>query len=176
MNTSTTMAIGTNNEEDNQLAQKIARIFDETRSSNATHIRKLKDLSALRSSLSSSSPARFLSAFSKTLTPLFNFPRRVASSERIVRFVAAFAVTPDSKNASVSDSFLEDFLRFLLGAAAAANKTARFRACQIISEVINMDSVQLIYVLSPRNMIKVRILNAQDHLQPLFIFSPFKIE
>ncbi|KAF7129005.1 hypothetical protein RHSIM_Rhsim10G0178300 [Rhododendron simsii] len=130
------MAIGTNSEEDNLLAQKIARVFDETRSSNATHIRKLKDLSALRSSLSSSSPARFLSAFSKTLTPLFDFPRRVASAERIVRFVAAFAVTPDSKNASVSDSFLEDFLRFLLGAAAAANKTARFRACQIISEII----------------------------------------
>ncbi|XP_058187626.1 uncharacterized protein LOC131304416 [Rhododendron vialii] len=130
------MAIGTNNEEDNRLAQKIARVFDETRSSNATHIRKLKDLSALRSSLSSSSPARFLSAFSKTLTPIFDFPRRVASAERIVRFVASFAVTPDSKNASLSDSFLEDFLRFLLGATAAANKTARFRACQIISEII----------------------------------------
>lgn len=127
------MAIGpNNNDEHNQLSQKIARVFDEARSSNATHIRKLKDLSALRSLFSSS----FLPAFSETLTPLFEFPRRVASAERVVRFVAAFAVVPDSKNARVSDDFLEGFLRFLLCAAAAANKTARFRACQIVSEVV----------------------------------------
>ena len=126
------MAIDAENEEEKRLMQNIARVLDEARASNATHIRKLKDLSALRSS----SPIRFLPAFSKTLTPLFNFSRRTASTERTVRFAAVFAATPDAKNASVSDSFLEAFLRFLLVAASAANKTARFRACQIISEVL----------------------------------------
>ncbi|XP_057492264.1 uncharacterized protein LOC130777854 isoform X2 [Actinidia eriantha] len=126
------MAINTEHEEEKQLMQKIARVLDESRASNATHIRKLKDLSALRSS----SPVRFFSAFSKTLTPLFKLSRRTASAERTVRFAAVFAATPAAKNASVSDSFLAAFLRFLLVAAAAANKTARFRACQIISEII----------------------------------------
>ncbi|PSS26776.1 Condensin complex subunit 3 like [Actinidia chinensis var. chinensis] len=126
------MAIDTENEKEKRLMQKIARVLDEARASNATHIRKLKDLSALRSS----SPIRFFPAFSKTLTPLFNFSRRTASTERTVRFAAVFAATPDAKNASVSDTFLEAFLRFLLVAASAANKTARFRACQIISEII----------------------------------------
>ncbi|CAI9763484.1 unnamed protein product [Fraxinus pennsylvanica] len=114
------------------LAQKIARVLDDIRSSNATHIRKLKDLSALRAS----SPVQFFEAFSKAIIPLFNFQRRTASAERIVKFVSLFAFTPDAKNISSSDGFLENFLRFLLLAAEAANKTARFRACQIISEII----------------------------------------
>ena len=115
-------------EEEKQLKQKIAKILEETRTSYATHNRKLKELSALRSR--SSSPLQFFSAFSKTLTPLFTLQRRVASTERVVRFVSIFA------SASVdSDAFLEEFLRFLLVAAAAANKTARFRACQMVSEV-----------------------------------------
>ncbi|KAA8547692.1 hypothetical protein F0562_004121 [Nyssa sinensis] len=112
--------------------QKIARILDEARASHATHIRKLKDLSTLRTS----SPDRFFSAFSKAIVPLFNFQRRTASAERLVRFVAIFASSLDSNNASLCDSFLEEFLQFLLVASAAANKTARFRACQIISEII----------------------------------------
>ncbi|XP_050270046.1 uncharacterized protein LOC126714094 isoform X1 [Quercus robur] len=116
-------------EEEKQLKQKIAKILEETRTSYATHNRKLKELSALRSR--SSSPLQFFSAFSKTLTPLFTLQRRVASTERVVRFVSIFA------SASVdSDAFLEEFLRFLLVAAAAANKTARFRACQMVSEII----------------------------------------
>ncbi|KAL2504459.1 ARM repeat superfamily protein [Abeliophyllum distichum] len=114
------------------LAQKIARVLDDVRSSNATHIRKLKDLSTLRAS----SPVQFFTAFSKALVPLFNFQRRTASAERMVKFVSLFAFTPDAKNGSNSDEFLENFLRFLLLAAEAANKTARFRACQIISEII----------------------------------------
>ncbi|KAK9272196.1 hypothetical protein L1049_002567 [Liquidambar formosana] len=120
-------------EEEKLLMQKIARVMDETRSSNATHIRKLKELSTLRSS---SSPLQFFSAFSKALIPLFNFQRRTASVERTVRFVAVFASTRDPNNASDCDTFLEEFLRFLLVAAVAVNKTARFRSCQIISEII----------------------------------------
>ncbi|GAB4855227.1 hypothetical protein Ancab_023852 [Ancistrocladus abbreviatus] len=115
-----------------QLTHKIAKILDETRSSYATHNRKLKELSSLRSSSSSN----FFTSFSKALTPVFNFQRRVASAERIVRFVATFACCRDAKNAAYFEVFLEEFLRFLLSAASAANKTARFRSCQIISEII----------------------------------------
>lgn len=126
-------------EEGKQLMQKIAKILDEARSSNATHNRKLKELSALRfsktSSFSSSFSSLFLSAFSKTLLPLFAFQRRAASAERIVRFVSCFATVRDPDHASDCDAFLEGFLRFLLPATSAANKTARFRACQMLSEV-----------------------------------------
>nr|GMC62438.1 condensin complex subunit 3 [Ipomoea batatas] len=118
-----------------ELTQKIARVLDEVRSSHATHLRKLKELSALRSR-SSVSSEKFFAAFCTALTPLFDFQRRTSSAERIIRFVAIFAGERDSKNASHSDAFLEQFLRFLLVAAVAANRTARIRACQIISEII----------------------------------------
>ena len=109
--------------------EKIGRILEEAKASNATHIRKLKDLSAIKSN----STLVFFSAFSKTLTPLFNHhQRRLASAERIVRFVSAFATTPPNL---CDPLFLQQFVRFLLGATTAANNTARFRACQLISEV-----------------------------------------
>ncbi|CAM8885507.1 unnamed protein product [Rhodiola kirilowii] len=111
--------------------QKLAKILDEARSSNAAHVRKLKELANLRSSSVS-----FFSAFSKTLIPLFDFARRTAAAERIVRFVAVFATTRDLNDCSLSDAFLEEFVRFLLVASSAANKTARLRSCQIISEII----------------------------------------
>ncbi|KAM1132784.1 hypothetical protein EV1_046761 [Malus domestica] len=121
-------------EDEKPLMLKIAQIFDDARTSNASHNRKLKELSALRSKTSSSS--LFFSAFCKTLLPLFSFQRRTASAERIVRFISAFATARDSGNVSQSDAFLEDFLRFLLPASSAAKKTSRSRACQIVSEII----------------------------------------
>ncbi|XP_068336957.1 uncharacterized protein [Pyrus communis] len=121
-------------EDEKPLMLKIAQIFDDARTSNASHNRKLKELSALRSKTSSSS--LFFSAFCKTLLPLFSFQRRTASAERIVRFISAFATARDSGNVSQSDAFLKDFLRFLLPASYAANKTSRSRACQIVSEII----------------------------------------
>ncbi|KAH1153122.1 hypothetical protein GYH30_048981 [Glycine max] len=116
-------------EEAKRLMLKIAAILDEARTSYATHNRKLKELSLLRSK--SSSHSHFFSGFSKTITPLFDFQRRLASADRIVSFVSAFAAT-----AAASGDFLDHFLKFLLAAAAASNKTARFRACQIVSEII----------------------------------------
>ncbi|KAL2341688.1 hypothetical protein Fmac_009628 [Flemingia macrophylla] len=94
---------------------KIAAILDEARSSYTTHNRKLKELSLLRSK--SPSPSHFFSAFSKTLTPLFDFHRRLASADRVVSFVSTFAAAAD-------DEFLDHFLKFLLAVAAASNKTA----------------------------------------------------
>ncbi|CAB4302517.1 unnamed protein product [Prunus armeniaca] len=116
------------------LNAQITQILNDARTSNATHNRKLKELSALRSKTSSSS--LFFSAFCKTLTPLFAFQRRTASAERTVRFISAFAMARDSGPASQCDAFLEDFLRFLLPVSAAANRTHRFRACQIVSLII----------------------------------------
>ncbi|PPD67548.1 hypothetical protein GOBAR_DD35573 [Gossypium barbadense] len=118
---------------DTQLIRKIAKIVDEAKASNATHLRKLKELSAVRSK--SPSVRQFSVAFTKTLTPLFQILKRTATVERVVRFVSAFSSARDPNDTSASDEFLEEFLKFLLVGATAANKTARFRACQIISEV-----------------------------------------
>lgn len=107
------------------LMQKIAKILDDTRTSNATHNRKIKDLDALRSQ------THFFHSFTKTLAPLFDFQRRTASSERVLRFIAVFSTSFPSN----CDSFLPNFLKFLIVAAGAANRTARLRACQIMSEV-----------------------------------------
>ncbi|KAL2337866.1 hypothetical protein Fmac_012312 [Flemingia macrophylla] len=97
----------------------------EVYNSYATHNRKLKELSLLRSK--SPSPSHFFSAFSKTLTPLFDFHRRLASTDRVVSFVSTFA--------AADEEFLDHFLKFLLVAAAASNTTAKYRAWQIVSEV-----------------------------------------
>ncbi|KAI4299612.1 hypothetical protein L6164_033053 [Bauhinia variegata] len=121
-------------DEDKQLMLKIAKLLDEAKSSYAIHNRKRKELSVLQSKCSSI--PQFFSAFSKTLTPLLDFQRRLASADRIVRFISVFASIRDATSASASDEFLEHFLKFLLVAAAAADKTVRFRACQIVSEII----------------------------------------
>ncbi|KAK8569245.1 hypothetical protein V6N12_007777 [Hibiscus sabdariffa] len=117
-----------------QLSCKIAKILDEAKASIATHQRKLKELSAVRSKCSS--VHQFSVAFTKSLTPLFQALKRTAAMERVVRFVSAFSSARDPNDASASDEFLEEFLKFLLVGATAADKTVRFRACQIISEII----------------------------------------
>ncbi|KAL2330551.1 hypothetical protein Fmac_018132 [Flemingia macrophylla] len=104
---------------------KIAAILDEARSSYATHNRKLRELSLLRSK--SPSPSHLFFDFSKTLTPLFDFHRRLASADRVVSFVSTFAAATD-------DEFLDHFLKFLIAAATASNKTTRYRAWQITKE------------------------------------------
>ncbi|CAE6201724.1 unnamed protein product [Arabidopsis arenosa] len=128
---------------DRNLTQKIAKILNETRTSYATHNRKLKELATIRSKLSSSesessSVHQFSSVFFKTLTPLFMAAqRRTAAAERVVRFAAEFAcLRRISDGDSDCDEFLEEFLKFLVVGSVAANRNARFRACQIISEII----------------------------------------
>lgn len=121
------------NSEEKRLMLKISKVFDDARASRASHIRKLKELSALRSSIPL---AQFFDAFSKTLIPVFTTPRRIASVERIVQFVAIFACIRDPNNSEDCDAFFEQFMRFLISGTAAASRTTRFRACQIISEII----------------------------------------
>ncbi|XP_058787474.1 uncharacterized protein LOC131661851 isoform X1 [Vicia villosa] len=123
-----------NSDQEKRLSQKIAAILDEVRTSYATHNRKLKELSLLRSK--STSPSHFFSAFSKSLISLFKFQRRIASADRVVSFVASFTAARNPSDAADCDEFLDHFLHFLLVAMAAADKTVRFRACQIISEII----------------------------------------
>ncbi|KOM30599.1 hypothetical protein LR48_Vigan01g015300 [Vigna angularis] len=83
-----------------------------------------------------SSSSVFFFAFSRTLTPLIDFQRRLASVERVVSFVYALA-------ASASDEFLDYFLKFLLAATTTSNKTARFRACQIVFEMLSLNMPNL---------------------------------
>ncbi|KAG0492740.1 hypothetical protein HPP92_006138 [Vanilla planifolia] len=119
--------------EDHRLARQLADILDECRHSHAVHPRKLKELAALRSS---ESPVRFFPSFIRALNPLFCFPRRTPSSERVVRFVSTFVARRGGGDVSGADAFLEEFLRFLLIGANASHRSTRFRSCHIISEII----------------------------------------
>ncbi|KAI0516305.1 hypothetical protein KFK09_008977 [Dendrobium nobile] len=119
--------------EDHRLARQIAEILDECRLSHAVHTRKLKELTAIRSAVPND---LFFPSFAQAIKPLFDLSRRTPSSERAVRFVAAFAARRDGKNAFACDAFLEEFLRFLLIGTNAAHRAARFRSCHIISEII----------------------------------------
>ncbi|XP_062233154.1 uncharacterized protein LOC133930508 isoform X2 [Phragmites australis] len=119
-----------------RLAREVARVLDECRASLAVHPRKLRELAALHSSSSSGKGnGRFLPAFCIAVTPLFDLARRSAGSDRAALFTAAFASSSASADGG-GDGFLEGFLRFLITASTAAHRPARFRACQIISEII----------------------------------------
>ncbi|KAL6521346.1 hypothetical protein OROGR_017915 [Orobanche gracilis] len=123
-----------NSEEHRKLSLKIARIFDDVRTSHATYNRKLKELAVLRSSLSR---AEYFAAFCKALMVLFTFPRRTTPVERIIKFASVFACLYDPKpSPTAAMNFLENFLKFLLVPAIAADKVARSRACQVVYEII----------------------------------------
>ncbi|WVZ81718.1 hypothetical protein U9M48_029062 [Paspalum notatum var. saurae] len=120
-----------------RLAREVARVLDECCASLAVHPRKLRELAALRSSSGGAGAGdRFLSAFCTAVTPLFDFSRRSAGSDRATCFVAAFASASASSADGGDDGFLEGFLRFLIKASEAAHRPARSRACQIVSEII----------------------------------------
>ncbi|XP_031491341.1 uncharacterized protein LOC116258361 [Nymphaea colorata] len=114
-----------------QLLERIGRILNECQHSFAAHGRKLKEMGCLRSS--SHPDLDFTHCWTTMLSPLFATVKRAPSTERLVRFVALFAV---SEAARPGDAFLEDFLRFLLASSAASNKAVRFRSCQIVSEIM----------------------------------------
>ncbi|KAJ3699349.1 hypothetical protein LUZ61_003054 [Rhynchospora tenuis] len=131
------MAEVAESEAEQRLSGEIRRILDESRQSQALHNRKLKELVSLHRS---SPPDLFFQAFVGALAPLFDFPRRTISAERTVRFAASFASIVDGSGGGgavdTEISFLEQFLRLLLSGACSAHRPARFRSCQIISEII----------------------------------------
>lgn len=130
------MAEATVSEAEQRLSGEIRRILDESCQSQALHNRKLKELASLHRS---SPPDIFFPAFVGALAPLFDFPRRTICAERSVRLAASFASISLDKGGGSTDSeipFLDQFLRFLLSGACSAHRPARFRSCQIISEVI----------------------------------------
>eukprot|EP00267_Zea_mays_P028709 XP_008658765.2 uncharacterized protein LOC100381508 isoform X4 [Zea mays] len=118
-----------------RLAREVARVLDECRASHAVQPRKLRELAALRSS-SGGGGRLFIAAFHVAVTPLFALARRSAESDRVARFISAFASASASSADDGGNGFLEEFLRFLVTASKAAHRPARFRACQIISEII----------------------------------------
>ena len=124
------MSLAPADDETRRLAFSVARVLDDCRTSLAVHPRKLRELAALRASAAPA--ARFLPAFCTALTPIFQILRPSQASDRVARFVVAFA----SASASATDRFLEGFLRFLIVASAAAHRPARLRSCQFISEVL----------------------------------------
>ncbi|KAL6337964.1 hypothetical protein AAG906_005933 [Vitis piasezkii] len=97
-------------EAEKALMQKIARVLDESGASNAAHIRKLKDLSTLRSAASSSSSSPLF----QNPNSLFAFPRRTYSAERTVRFIATFASKCDFTTAFLENSSASSLMLPLL--------------------------------------------------------------
>ncbi|KAL6521349.1 hypothetical protein OROGR_017918 [Orobanche gracilis] len=66
---------------------------------------------------------------------LFTFQRRTTPVERIIKFASVFACLYDPKpSPTAAMNFLENFLKFLLVPAIAADKVARSRACQVVYE------------------------------------------
>jgi condensin complex subunit 3 len=131
--------------ETRRLAGEVARVLDECRASLAVHPRKLRELAALRSS-SPAAAGRFLPAFCAALTPLFDLAKRSAGAERVARFAAAFASASSAEaGCGGGDGFLEGFLRFLLAGSAATHRPARLRSCQIIFEVNQGNSCNILF-------------------------------
>jgi len=77
----------------------------------------------------------FFTILCDSLRPIFLVQEKEPSVERVVKYVSAFAAYRDEEYAEDCNSFVEDFLKHLLAFVDAANKTIRFRACQLIAEV-----------------------------------------
>jgi condensin complex subunit 3 len=110
----------------------IGKILNECQQSYALHPRRIKELVVIRRDHKN----EFMKEWWQTLRPVFLVMKREPAVERIVRFVAAFAAYRDERHGDECDAFLEEFFGILLYTSDASNKAVRFRACQILSEVI----------------------------------------
>eukprot|EP01018_Ginkgo_biloba_P038171 Gb_36529 [translate_table: standard] len=110
----------------------IARILNECQHSYALHPRRIKELVVVRRD----HKEEFMKEWWQTLRPLFLVMKREPAVERIVKFVAAFSAYRDESHGDECDAFLEEFFGILLFSSDASHKAVRFRACQILSEVI----------------------------------------
>ncbi|GBG84929.1 hypothetical protein CBR_g39392 [Chara braunii] len=79
----------------------------------------------------------FLMEFGRRLLPLFLIKKREPAIERLVRFVAEFATFRQAGMEEEADAFAMAFLGFLLAFVEAREKAARFRAAQLIAEILN---------------------------------------
>jgi condensin complex subunit 3 len=109
----------------------IPRTLNECQHTQTAHIRTIKELVKCRSE----NRETFLSSLCNSLRPIFLIQEKEPSVERVVRYVSAFAAYRDEEHAEDCNSFVEDFLKYLLVLVDAANKTVRFRASQLIAEV-----------------------------------------
>lgn len=109
----------------------IPRTLNECQHTQTAHIRTIKELVKCRSEHRET----FFSCLCDSLRPIFLVQEKEPSVERVVRYVSTFAAYLDEEHAEDCNSFVEDFLKHLLVLVDAANKTVRYRACQLIAEV-----------------------------------------
>ena len=109
----------------------IPRTLNECQHAQTPHLRTIKELVKCRSE----HPADFLPVWCQCLRPVFLVQEKELSVERVVKYVSAFAAYRNEEHEQECDAFVEDFLKHLLLLTNAANKTVRYRACQLIAEV-----------------------------------------
>lgn len=109
----------------------IPRTLNECQHTQTAHLRTIRELVKCRSE----NLETFFSILCDSLRPIFLVQEKEPSVERVVKYVSAFSAYRDEEHAEDCNSFVEDFLKHLLGFVDAANKTVRYRACQLIAEV-----------------------------------------
>lgn len=109
----------------------IPRTLNECQLTQTAHLRTIRELVKCRSE----NLETFFSTLCNSLRPIFLIQEKEPSVERVVKYVSAFAAYRDEEHAEDCNSFVEDFLKHLLTFVDAANKTVRYRACQMIAEV-----------------------------------------
>ncbi|KAL3677038.1 hypothetical protein R1sor_026986 [Riccia sorocarpa] len=111
---------------------EVPRILNECQHSVATHPRGIKKLVKCRAV----DPDEFLRTWILCFEPLFLVSGREPVVERMIKFAASFTAYWDEVHQDDCEIFVENFLGVLLKWVDASHKAVRFRACQLISEVI----------------------------------------
>ncbi|KAL2651267.1 hypothetical protein R1flu_019395 [Riccia fluitans] len=111
---------------------EVPRILNECQHSMATHPRAIKKLVKCRAV----DPEEFLRTWLRCFERLFLVSGREPVVERMLKFAASFTAYWDEAFQDDCEIFVENFLGVLLKWVDASHKVVRFRACQVISEVI----------------------------------------
>ncbi|BBN11728.1 condensin complex subunit 3 [Marchantia polymorpha subsp. ruderalis] len=110
----------------------VPRVLNECQHSQATHPRGIKKLVECRAM----DRDGFFKIWIQCMEPLFLVSKREPVVERMLKFAASFTAYWDEAHEDDCEHFVEEYLGLLLKWADASHKSVRFRACQMISEVI----------------------------------------
>ncbi|CAM6100840.1 unnamed protein product [Calypogeia fissa] len=111
----------------------IPSLLHECQHTLACHPRAIKQLVECRKN----DFAEFVEVWIRVLRPMFLVWKREPAVERIVNLASSFTAYCDEELARDCEKFFESFLATLLDWTEAAHKSVRFRACQMISEVVS---------------------------------------
>ena len=114
----------------------VARVFNEAKRSMAGH-RKYVGMLAARRAATEGGAAAFTEELVESLKFVLVIGARDPGAERVVRLCGALAARREAGEEEDADDFAETFLAFLVSVAAAKDKAVRFRAAQLISQVMN---------------------------------------